>query len=449
VLALLGPRIDALSLLRRGAAAQAAADSGWWSRLARTVMRRQRRSRWCHPGAARGRHLGARRPVHRLLDEGTARRPGRGAARQHPLVRLPIRERGTAAAHRHGGPCRGREIDSYAAAWLASPEWSVCRDRSRSARPLGGGSDARRRVGGVDGLPGCGQRRRAHPRPVPGQGHRYTASFIDFQASVVAHLPWAALLLAATTLVILFVMTASVVLPVKALIMNMLTMTARSASRPRLPEGLAERTARFRPRSHQPDDAATRGALAFGLSTDYGVFLLSRIREGYRSGLPTREASHWGFSASDGWSPRRRSSSASPWAAGPRSDRDPQGDRARRRSRSSSTRAWCARCSCLIDGDPRPLDWWAPPPLAALHGAGLYRWRVGRCRRQRAALRDGSRSQRAAAPGGVVPWRTVLGKAAAGDGWNPGTSAQERRIKPEALERSTVGWVPAVTATDV
>jgi len=40
VLALLGPRIDALSLLRRGAAAQAAADSGWWSRLARAVMRR-------------------------------------------------------------------------------------------------------------------------------------------------------------------------------------------------------------------------------------------------------------------------------------------------------------------------------------------------------------------------------------------------------------------------
>ena len=32
------------------------------------------------------------------------------------------------------------------------------------------------------------------------------------------------------------------------------------------------------------------GALAFGLSTDYGVFLLSRIREGYRNGLSTREA---------------------------------------------------------------------------------------------------------------------------------------------------------------
>ena len=32
------------------------------------------------------------------------------------------------------------------------------------------------------------------------------------------------------------------------------------------------------------------GALAFGLSTDYGVFLLARIREGYRSGLSTREA---------------------------------------------------------------------------------------------------------------------------------------------------------------
>ena len=32
------------------------------------------------------------------------------------------------------------------------------------------------------------------------------------------------------------------------------------------------------------------GALAFGLSTDYGVFLLSRIREGHVGGLATREA---------------------------------------------------------------------------------------------------------------------------------------------------------------
>jgi RND superfamily putative drug exporter len=31
-------------------------------------------------------------------------------------------------------------------------------------------------------------------------------------------------------------------------------------------------------------------AIAFGLSTDYGVFLLTRIREAWESGLPSREA---------------------------------------------------------------------------------------------------------------------------------------------------------------
>ena len=31
-------------------------------------------------------------------------------------------------------------------------------------------------------------------------------------------------------------------------------------------------------------------AIAFGLATDYGVFLLSRIREAHESGLPNREA---------------------------------------------------------------------------------------------------------------------------------------------------------------
>jgi RND superfamily putative drug exporter len=31
-------------------------------------------------------------------------------------------------------------------------------------------------------------------------------------------------------------------------------------------------------------------AIAFGLATDYGVFLLTRIREGWDAGLPNREA---------------------------------------------------------------------------------------------------------------------------------------------------------------
>ena len=87
-------------------------------------------------------------------------------------------------------------------------------------------------------------------------------------------------------------MTASVVLPVKALVMNMLTLTATLG----LMVLAFQNGALSGLLGFQPQGAINlmtpllAGALAFGLSTDYGVFLLSRIREGYRSGLPTREA---------------------------------------------------------------------------------------------------------------------------------------------------------------
>jgi RND superfamily putative drug exporter len=130
------------------------------------------------------------------------------------------------------------------------------------------------------------------PAPFPMKETGYTASFIDFQASVVSHLLGAAILLAATTLVILFIMTASVVLPVKALIMNTLTLGATLGLLVLVfQDGYLSGLLGF------PTQGAINlmvpllsGALAFGLSTDYGVFLLARIREGYRSGLSTREA---------------------------------------------------------------------------------------------------------------------------------------------------------------
>ncbi|HAW10576.1 MAG TPA: hypothetical protein DCX12_05830 [Chloroflexi bacterium] len=49
---------------------------------------------------------------------------------------------------------------------------------------------------------------------------------MDFRTSLGSHLPAAAVLLAVTTLLILFVMTGSLVLPVLALLMNLLTLGA-------------------------------------------------------------------------------------------------------------------------------------------------------------------------------------------------------------------------------
>ncbi|MBJ7522394.1 MAG: MMPL family transporter, partial [Solirubrobacteraceae bacterium] len=119
-----------------------------------------------------------------------------------------------------------------------------------------------------------------------------TARFVDQQAALAAGLPWAIAILAITTLVILFLMTGSVVLPIKALIMNLLGLSAAFGllvlifQDGRL-EGLLAYESQGALESTQP---LLLLALAFGLSTDYGVFLLTRIKEARDGGLPNDEA---------------------------------------------------------------------------------------------------------------------------------------------------------------
>src|SRR6202040_3287060 len=99
-------------------------------------------------------------------------------------------------------------------------------------------------------------------------------------------------LVAATTVLILFLMTGLVVLPFKALVMNILSLSAAFGllvlifQDGRL-EGLLGYTSQGALEATQP---VLLFALAFGLSTDYGVFLLGRIKEAHDRGLDTREA---------------------------------------------------------------------------------------------------------------------------------------------------------------
>ena len=87
-------------------------------------------------------------------------------------------------------------------------------------------------------------------------------------------------------------MTGSVVLPVKALLMNLLTLSAAFGllvlifQDGRL-EGLLAFDAQGALESTQP---ILLFAIAFGLSTDYGVFLLTRIKEARDAGAGDREA---------------------------------------------------------------------------------------------------------------------------------------------------------------
>ena len=119
-----------------------------------------------------------------------------------------------------------------------------------------------------------------------------TAGFVDQQASLKAHLPLALAILCATTLIILFVMTRLVVLPVKALIMNLLSLSAAFGLLVLVfQDGHLEGLLRFDSvgaiESSQP---VLLFAVAFGLSTDYGVFLLGRIKELHDAGMPNEEA---------------------------------------------------------------------------------------------------------------------------------------------------------------
>jgi RND superfamily putative drug exporter len=105
-------------------------------------------------------------------------------------------------------------------------------------------------------------------------------------------MPIALAWLAITTFVVLFLFTGSVVLPLKALVMNALTISAAFGllvfvfQDGRL-EGLLGYTSQGALESSQP---VVLFAVAFGLSTDYGVFLLSRIKEARDTGVPDREA---------------------------------------------------------------------------------------------------------------------------------------------------------------
>jgi RND superfamily putative drug exporter len=119
-----------------------------------------------------------------------------------------------------------------------------------------------------------------------------TAAFIDFQSSLTSHLPIALAIIVAATLIILFLMTGSVVLPVKSLIMNALNLSAVFGllvlifQDGRL-EGLLGYTS---PGAIEQTMPILMFAVAFGLSTDYAVFLLSRIKEARDNGASDSES---------------------------------------------------------------------------------------------------------------------------------------------------------------
>jgi RND superfamily putative drug exporter len=110
-----------------------------------------------------------------------------------------------------------------------------------------------------------------------------TAGLVDELASLGSVLPWMALLVCVSTFVLLFLAFGSVVLPVKAIVMNVLSLGATFGVVVWIFQwGHLSGLLRFTPTgSLDPTMPILMAAVIFGLSMDYEVFLLSRIRERY------------------------------------------------------------------------------------------------------------------------------------------------------------------------
>jgi len=119
-----------------------------------------------------------------------------------------------------------------------------------------------------------------------------TAWFLDTSQTLLRHLPAALAVLVASVLVLLFLVTRSVVLPLKAVVMNALGLAAAFGILVFVfQDGRLEGLLRYRSEGAlELTQPVLLAAIAFGLATDYGVFLLARIREGHDAGLENREA---------------------------------------------------------------------------------------------------------------------------------------------------------------
>ncbi len=118
------------------------------------------------------------------------------------------------------------------------------------------------------------------------------AAFIDQQTAIGGSLPLAITLLVGLTLLVLWLMTGSVVLPIKAIVMNTLTVgVALGALTFVYQDGRLTGLLGYTPNGGiEPTDFLVAAAVVFALSTDYGVFLLGRIKEAREAGLSERDA---------------------------------------------------------------------------------------------------------------------------------------------------------------
>ncbi len=112
-----------------------------------------------------------------------------------------------------------------------------------------------------------------------------TANDVDALEYIRAHTPPALGFVMAMTAVVLFLLLGSVVLPLKALLMNLLSIASSFGALVWIfQEGHLRHLLRFEPGPIEPSLPVLLFCTVFGLSMDYEVLLLSRIQEEYLRG---------------------------------------------------------------------------------------------------------------------------------------------------------------------
>ncbi len=119
------------------------------------------------------------------------------------------------------------------------------------------------------------------------------ADYADTQSGTARTLPWALLWIAIGVLLLLFVFTGSIILPIKAVILNILSLAATMGA---ITWIFIEGNLRWLVGDFTVTGALDTGSIilvavvTFGLSMDYELFLLSRIKEEHDSGKSNTES---------------------------------------------------------------------------------------------------------------------------------------------------------------
>ena len=302
VLVALGPRIDALApaRLQRSAAANArAGESGAWYRLARGVMRRPGLVAFTTAAVLLVAAIPSLRialapaDAHVLPASSEARRLAQTLTNEFPVdasqtitivVRAPLAAgRQVAAIATRASRIAGRQASAAPPRYLARGLWQI------ELQPRG-----------VDGAPAnqalVKRLRTIGPAPSLLVGGA-TAWFVDQKTAISAYLPLALGILAIVTAGFLFLMTGSLILPVMALAMNLLTVAVAAGLLVLIfQNGHLSSLFGFTPIGGlEESNLVLLFILAFAMSTDYGVFLFGRIKEAHDRGLPTRDAVAFGL----------------------------------------------------------------------------------------------------------------------------------------------------------